>query len=120
MEVHFSQRLILGEWSWSLHRATEKDATVPVYKSKKRRKTKRIKNPLSFSVHSTSECNKNGREDERATVYTAVEVLLWKAQPLEFPSLEAEKFIWQDFLSIPVLLMASACKFITAQQFVDG
>lgn len=34
MEVHFSQRLILGEWSWSLHRATEKVATVPVYESK--------------------------------------------------------------------------------------
>lgn len=35
MEVHFSQRLILGEWSWSLHRATEKDATVAVSKSEK-------------------------------------------------------------------------------------
>ena len=40
-----------------------------------------------------------------------------KAQPLEFPSLEAEKFIWQDFGSIPVLLTGSARKFITAQQF---
>lgn len=39
------------------------------------------------------------------------------AQPLEFPSHEAEKFIWQEFLSIPVLLMGSAGKFITAQQF---
>ena len=51
------------------------------------------------------------------TVYTAVEVLFWKSQPLEFPSLKAEKFIWQDFLSIPVLLTGSARKFITAQQF---
>lgn len=38
MEVHFSQRLILGEWSWSLHRATENDATVAVYKSRKKGK----------------------------------------------------------------------------------
>lgn len=55
MEVHFSQRLILGEWSWSLHRATEKVATFLVYKSKTREKL--YKNPLSLSVHSTSECN---------------------------------------------------------------
>lgn len=34
MEAHFSQRLILGEWSWSLHRAIENDATVAGYKSK--------------------------------------------------------------------------------------
>lgn len=34
MEVHFSQQLILGEWSWSLHRATENDATVALYESK--------------------------------------------------------------------------------------
>ena len=47
----------------------------------------------------------------------AVKVLLRKAQPLEFPSLEAVKLSWQDFLSIPVLLIGSACKFITAQQF---
>lgn len=38
MEVHFSQRLILGEWSWSLHRATEKVATFLSYKSKTREK----------------------------------------------------------------------------------
>lgn len=56
MEVHFSQRLILGEWSWSLHRATEKVATVPVYKSQNGEKV--YKNPLSVSVHSTSECLK--------------------------------------------------------------
>lgn len=55
MEVHFSQRLILGEWSWSLHRATEKDATVAVYKSKNLAKIK----------HSTSERDKNwtGRQN---------------------------------------------------------
>ncbi len=117
IEVHFSQRLILGEWSWSLHRATEKVATVPVYESKNEGKTKCIKNfPPRLSVHSASECNKNGWEDKRVTVCSAVEVLLWKAQPLEFPSLKAEKFIWQDFLSIPVLLMGSACRAITAQQ----
>lgn len=40
MEVHFSQRLILGEWSWSLHRATENVATVPVYKIKTKMKKK--------------------------------------------------------------------------------
>lgn len=43
MEVHFSQRLILGEWSWSLHRAIEKVATVPVFKREKLRKRKCIK-----------------------------------------------------------------------------
>lgn len=57
MEVHFSQRLILGEWSWSLYRAIEKVATFPVYKSTNREK-KAYKNPLSLSEHSTSECNK--------------------------------------------------------------
>lgn len=74
MEVHFSQRLILGEWSWSLHRATEKVATVPVYKSKNGEKV--YKNPLSVSVHSTSECQKKGQEDKRVAVYSAVKVLL--------------------------------------------
>lgn len=34
-----------------------------------------------------------------------------------FPHLRLRKSIWQDFLSIPVLLMDSVCKFITAQQF---
>lgn len=81
MEVHFSQRLILGEWSWSLHRATEKVATVPVYKSQNGEKV--YKNPLSVSVHSTSECLK--KRARRVIVYSAVKVLLWKAQPLEFP-----------------------------------
>lgn len=38
-----------------------------------------------------------------------------EGQPLECTL--TEKFIWQDFLSIPVLLKDSACKFITAQQF---
>lgn len=50
-----------------------------------------------------------GRKDKRVRVYTAVEVLLWKAQPLKFSSLQAEKFILQDFLSIPVFLIGSAC-----------
>lgn len=45
MEVHFSQRLILGEWSWSLHRATENVATVPVKKCKNGGKKKCIKIP---------------------------------------------------------------------------
>lgn len=53
MEVHFSQRLILGEWSWSLHRATENVATVPVYKDKKMEENKNV----YISVHPTSECN---------------------------------------------------------------
>jgi len=48
---------------------------------------------------------------------TVEDVLLGKAQPVEFPSLEAEKLIWQDFLSVPMLLTGSARKFITAQQF---
>lgn len=38
-----------------------------------------------------------------------------EGQPLECTL--TEKFIWPDFLSIPVLLKDSACKFITAQQF---
>lgn len=53
-------------------------------------------------------------------VCSAVEVLGWEAQPLEFPSFEAETFSWQGFLSIPVLLNSSASKFITAQQLGRG
>lgn len=48
-------------------------------------------------------------------------VLQWRSSyerlNQEFSLLEEKKFIWQDFLSIPVLLTGSACKFITAQQF---
>jgi len=50
MEVHFSQRLILGEWSWSLHRATEKVATVAVNESKNREKKVYKKSPQSLSA----------------------------------------------------------------------
>lgn len=66
-------------------------------------------------MHSTSECYKNGEEDKRVTVFSAVEVRLWKVQPLGCTLIE--KLTWQDFLSIPVLLKDSALKFITAQQF---
>jgi len=45
MEVHFSQRLIFGEWSWSLHRATEKPAMVTIYKAKTREKSGLKKDP---------------------------------------------------------------------------
>lgn len=61
MEVHFSQRLIFGEWSWSLHRATEKPAMVTIYKAKTREKSGLKKDPLGLSVHSTSECNNNNK-----------------------------------------------------------
>lgn len=72
------------------------------------------------SSQSISALNQWVQEDKTMTVYSAVEVLGWEAQPLEFPSFEAEKFSWQDFLCIPVLLNSSACKFITAQQFGRG
>lgn len=89
-------------------------------KQKLKRKTKCIKIPsvtLCTQPVSTTK-KKNGWEDKKGRQ----SVLLWRSSYgrlnlLNFPSLEAEKFIWQNFLSIPVLLMCSACKFITAQQF---
>lgn len=82
MEVHFSQRLILGEWSWSLHRATENVATVPVKKRKNGGK-KCIKSPQSLSA--LSQWVQQDKTDKRVTIYSVVMVLLWKAQPSEFP-----------------------------------
>ncbi len=118
MEVHFSQRLIFGEWNWSLHRATEKVATVPVYKStneEKQNKTKFIKNPLSLSVHSASECQTHRMRRQKS------DSLFCNEDPLVKSSTsDVSPHWWQkrsDFLRIPVLLIVSACKFITAQQF---
>lgn len=101
MEVHFSQRLILGEWSWSLHRATENDATVAVYKSKNQKKN-------YYKEHSTSECYKKGQDDKTEGASSAADV---------FPHLRQKQFVWQGFLRIPVLLLNSGWRFITAQQF---
>lgn len=101
MEVHFSQRLILGEWSWSLHRATEKVATVPVYKSKNGGKTKCIKKIPSVS---------------------------WCTQPVSATKMDEKTKEWQSILqwrssygrlnlwSFPHLRQRSACRVITAQQ----
>ena len=68
VEVHFSQRLIFGEWSWSLHRATEKVASVPVYKSRNEEQYKK-KTPLSLPMHSTSECNKMDERQKGDSLY---------------------------------------------------
>lgn len=72
IEVHFNQRLILGEWSWSLHRATENVATVPVCKTKKG-VYKNLLSPWMQWIR------------QKLIVYTEVQVLLWKPQPLECP-----------------------------------
>lgn len=60
MEVHFSQRLILGEWSWSLHRATEKVATVPVYESKNGEKVYKIPSVSPCTKPVSATVQKNG------------------------------------------------------------
>lgn len=116
MEVHFSQRLILGEWSWSLHRATENVATVPVCKDKNEENHKgNIKNPLASQCTQPVSATKNA--EKRVEVKTAVEVLILKAQPQESPSLAAEKYTCQVCIGILLLLMSGTCISITAQQF---
>lgn len=110
MEVHFSQRLILGEWSWSLHRATEKDATIPVKKSKKIKKNSVYKNLLSLTVHSTSKCHKKVKKTNSWTVYSAEE--FWS-----FPLLLAEEVLLAGFFKYSSVVLVLCLKFITAQQF---
>lgn len=100
MEVHFSQRLILGEWSWSLHRATEKDATVALYKSKNLAKIRKALNRWARQ--------KIGRDDKTEAASSAADVC---------PHLREKWLVWRGFLHIPVLLLNSGWRFITAQQF---
>lgn len=73
MEVHFSQRLILGEWSWSLHRATEKVATVAVYTSKSGEKLYK-KSPQPFCA--LNQWVQQKWRDRWVRVYSVEEVLL--------------------------------------------
>lgn len=63
MEVHFSQRLILGEWSWSLYHATEKVATFPVYKSTNREKRRTKILSASQSTQPVSATKKQTKVD---------------------------------------------------------
>lgn len=104
MEVHFSQRLILGEWSWSLHRATENDATVAVYKSQKPDQKKQ----RNSKKHSASERHGKDRGDKMGAASSAADV---------FPHLRQKRLVWGGFLRIPAFLLNSGWRFITAQQF---
>lgn len=94
MEVHFSQRLILGECSWSLHRATENDATVPVHTNKSPQCTQPVSTKTDEETKADSLHGNAG------------------PQPLAGGS--------RGFLHIPVWLTASGCRFIAAQQSGDG
>lgn len=61
-----------------------------------------------YQEHSTSERYKNGQDDKTEGAASAADV---------FPHLRQEQFLWQRFLHIPVLLLYSGWRFITAQQF---
>lgn len=58
--------------------------------------------------HSTSECYKNGQDDKTEGASSAADV---------FPHFRQKPLAWQGFLRIPLLLLNSGWRFITAQQF---